>query len=222
MRGIRLSRNFGQHRAIRAGLDARAGDYVVVMDCDLQDDPKYIADLLDEAHGRQGHRVHVQAPAPSLVSYATRRRSAYFRVYNALIGDAEQVARMGIGSYSILTRKVVNEYRRLPDVHAHYLINLQSLGFDHSLLEIEHHDRYAGKSSYTWAGWCITPSTGSSRNRSASSTSRSTIGLAFCALAALGIIGLVVNYMLRGALAGYTSWRCCCCDAGPDHVVDRR
>jgi dolichol-phosphate mannosyltransferase len=49
IRGIKLSRNFGQHYAITAGLDYAKGDWVVVMDCDLQDQPEEIHKLLNEA-----------------------------------------------------------------------------------------------------------------------------------------------------------------------------
>jgi polyisoprenyl-phosphate glycosyltransferase len=204
VRGIRLSRNFGQHRAIRAGLDIARGDYVVVMDCDLQDDPDYIPTLLAEA--RAGKDI--------VYTYKRQRRHSwfrnvaaglYFRIYNALIGDPAHVARMGIGSYSILTRKVVNEYRRLPDAHAHYLMNLRSLGFEHALLEIEHRDRYAGESSYTWRR-LVRHAIDGIVSQSVRLLNLSVgVGVAFCGLAMIGIVVLIVSYLVRGALAGYTS-----------------
>ena len=46
VKGIKLSKNFGQAYAISAGLKECIGDCAVVMDCDLQEDPKYISDLL--------------------------------------------------------------------------------------------------------------------------------------------------------------------------------
>ena len=49
VKGVKLSRNFGQHFAITAGLTESKGDYVIVMDCDLQDNPKYIIDLVNKA-----------------------------------------------------------------------------------------------------------------------------------------------------------------------------
>src|SRR5438132_14163537 len=49
VRGIRLSRNFGQHAAIAAGLTVSRGDWLVVLDCDLQDPPEAIARLYDQA-----------------------------------------------------------------------------------------------------------------------------------------------------------------------------
>lgn len=52
IKGIFLDKNYGQHIAIKAGLDHAKGEYVVVMDCDLQDQPEFIADMLIQAtHG---------------------------------------------------------------------------------------------------------------------------------------------------------------------------
>src|SRR5258705_13427119 len=55
VKGIKLSRNFGQHYAISAGLQESRGEFVIVMDCDLQDNPKYIADLYQKA--REGYDI---------------------------------------------------------------------------------------------------------------------------------------------------------------------
>ena len=49
IKAIRLTRNFGQHYALSAGLRNARGQYVIVMDCDLQDNPKYIPELLRQA-----------------------------------------------------------------------------------------------------------------------------------------------------------------------------
>ena len=48
VKGIRLSRNFGQHNAITAGISKSSGDVIILMDCDLQDDPKHIHLLLEK------------------------------------------------------------------------------------------------------------------------------------------------------------------------------
>ena len=55
VKGIKLSRNFGQHYAITAGLDFVQGEWVVVMDCDLQDEPSEIKNLFGKA--KDGHKV---------------------------------------------------------------------------------------------------------------------------------------------------------------------
>ena len=76
IRGIRLSRNFGQHYAISAGLDVSRGDHVVVIDCDLQDRPEEIPRLIEQARrgfdvvfaqraGRQDGAISVMRPGCS-------------------------------------------------------------------------------------------------------------------------------------------------------------
>ena len=55
VKGIKLSRNFGQHYAISAGLKESQGDHIVVMDCDLQDNPKYIAEMYEKS--KEGYDI---------------------------------------------------------------------------------------------------------------------------------------------------------------------
>ncbi len=50
VKGIKLSRNFGQHYAITAGIEHTNGNWVIVMDCDLQDRPEEIKNLYQKAH----------------------------------------------------------------------------------------------------------------------------------------------------------------------------
>ena len=56
VKGIFLSKNFGQQYALNAGLDAATGDWVVTLDCDLQDTPALIKDLYEKAHNGQCYR----------------------------------------------------------------------------------------------------------------------------------------------------------------------
>ena len=69
VKGIRFSRNFGQHYAITAGLEHAKGDYVVVMDCDLQDNPKYIKEMYDDA----------VAGADIVFTYKEKRKHSFFK-----------------------------------------------------------------------------------------------------------------------------------------------
>src|SRR6185436_819328 len=55
VKGIKLSRNFGQHYAITAGLDFAQGEWVVVMDCDLQDKPSEIHKLYNKS--QEGYKI---------------------------------------------------------------------------------------------------------------------------------------------------------------------
>ena len=204
VRGIRLSRNFGQHRAIRAGLDAARGQYVVVMDCDLQDDPSYIPELL--AAARDGNDIVYTVKRTRAHS---RMRNLFARIYwasyNYLIGDEQHVARRGIGAYSILTRRVVDEFRRWPDVHAHYLMILRSLGYTHQVLQIEHKERFAGESSYDWRRLVRLGVDGIVSQSARLLNVSIFVGVVFCLISVVGAIALVISFAVRGAAEGWTS-----------------
>jgi dolichol-phosphate mannosyltransferase len=145
VRGLKLSRNFGQHSAITAGLDHARGEWVVVMDCDLQDDPRYLGELFAKA--LEGHDI----------VYAVRARRQHgwlknlgARGYFTLLRALAPHARSGpmIGTFSILSRRAVDAFRQIGDVHRHYLSVLGWLGFRRAEVVVEHRSRASGRSAY--------------------------------------------------------------------------
>lgn len=145
VRGIRLSRNFGQHAAITAGLAECRGARAVVMDCDLQDPPEVIAELYRKA--REGHDVVLARRKRKRQALFRRAAAAlYFRALGALSGrrfDGE------FGVFSIVSRAVIDAYLRFQDRDRHYLFILYWLGFDTATIEYEHAERHSGRSSYS-------------------------------------------------------------------------
>jgi glycosyltransferase involved in cell wall biosynthesis len=146
VRGIRLSRNFGQHAAITAGLQYARGDWVVVMDCDLQDPPEDIPRLYAKAleghdivFGRRGHKP--TGPVHRLIG------RLYFHGIRVLGG-----ARLDgqYGNFSIISRKVVEAFLALGDQDRHYVMILTWLGFDAAMIDYEPASRYRGESSYSF------------------------------------------------------------------------
>lgn len=143
--GIRLSRNFGQHIAISAGLAASRGEFVVIMDCDLQDPPERIPDLVRKIE--EGFDL-------VLARRVTRSHSvgrvlgskAYFSVMRMLSPRATDGS---FGTFSILSRKVVDEFLRFKEKERHYLFVLHWLGFNTGTIEYDHEDRFAGVSTYS-------------------------------------------------------------------------
>jgi glycosyltransferase involved in cell wall biosynthesis len=143
---LRLSRNFGQHAAITAGLEASSGRWSVVMDCDLQDPPELVPALYERA--LEGHEI-VLARRLRSNQNAFRRLGArlYFRLLNLFLDtqiDGEY------GTFSILSEKVRHAFLEVKDKDRHYLHIVFWLGFDHGTFEYEPADRLAGRSSYTW------------------------------------------------------------------------
>jgi dolichol-phosphate mannosyltransferase len=145
VRAFRLSRNFGQHAAITAGLAQSRGRWVVVMDCDLQDPPEEIPRLYEAA--RQGHEV-VFARRRHKRQGIGRRLAA--RTYFALLRLFTHRTFEGeYGSFSIISRKVVESFLLFRDQDRHYLFILDWLGFRATSIEYDHAERLAGGSSYT-------------------------------------------------------------------------
>lgn len=145
VRAYRLSRNFGQHAAITAGLAQCRGRWAVVMDCDLQDPPENIPLLYERA--LQGHDV-------VLARRRHKRHSAFRRIaaraYFALMNSVGTRHLDGeFGSFSMISRKVIDALLRFRDQDRHYLFIINWLGYDTGTIEYEHAERHSGSSSYT-------------------------------------------------------------------------
>jgi glycosyltransferase involved in cell wall biosynthesis len=145
VRGVLLSRNFGQHAAITAGLQHARGDWAVVMDCDLQDPPEDVPRLYAKAceghdivFGRRQHKP--TGPVRRLMG------RLYFRGIRVLGG-----ARLDgqYGNFSIVSRKVIEAFLALEDQDRHYVMILTWLGFDATMVNYEPASRYSGRSSYS-------------------------------------------------------------------------
>lgn len=144
VRGVRLSRNYGQHLAITAGLEVAQGDLVAVMDCDLQDPPELLPDLY--AKLREGYDfVLARRVSRSHSRMRILAARAYFKVLGVLTGHPIDGS---YGSYCLLTRRVVDAFLRFTERERHLLFILRWLGFAAGSIDYEHADRAAGASSY--------------------------------------------------------------------------
>ncbi|MEI7462122.1 MAG: glycosyltransferase family 2 protein [Pirellula sp.] len=143
--GVSLSRNFGHQAAIGAALDHVTGDYIVVMDGDLQDPPEVISELLAEA--QKGFDV-------VYVIRIKRKESMMLRVcyavyYRLIASLADLDLPVGAGDFAILSRRVCDLIRQSPE-RQRYLRGLRTwYGFRQKGLEIERDARHSGNSKYS-------------------------------------------------------------------------
>lgn len=145
VRCFRLSRNFGQHATITAGLSLARGRHVVVMDCDLQDRPEDIPRLIDAA--REGFDV--------VLARRTMRRDSFLRrwagrTYFALLAvfTGQRIDREH-GTFSLISSTVKDAFLEVRDLERHYLFIVRWLGFSTTSIDVLHADRHSGESSYT-------------------------------------------------------------------------
>ena len=146
VKGINFSRNFGQHFAISAGLHHAKGDWVVVMDCDLQDTPEEIDKLYIKA--QQGFDVvfakRVERQDNSIKKFGSHLFWVVFDYFT------EQKSDSSIANFSIISRKVVNNFCKFSEQNRSFVLFIRWLGFKTAHIPIGHSLRTIGKSSYNF------------------------------------------------------------------------
>lgn len=145
VKGINLSRNFGQHYAISAGLQHAKGEWIVVMDCDLQDRPEEIPNLYAKA--MEGFDI-VYAQRTSRKDNFLKRTSSHLfhKVFDWLSGSETDES---IANFGIYHSKVINEYNKMPEVARAFGTLIRFVGFKYTSITVLHSERSEGKSSYT-------------------------------------------------------------------------
>lgn len=148
IKGIDLSRNFGQHYAITAGLNYAKGDWVVVMDGDLQDQPEEITKLFQKTS--EGFDIVLACRSERQDSFLKRKSSHLFYQTLAYLTDTEQNAE--VANFGIYHRKVIDAILSMHDKIRYFPAMVKWVGFRRTEVEVEHAARSTGKSSYNFKG----------------------------------------------------------------------
>jgi len=204
VKGIKLSRNFGQHFAITAGLEKAKGDYVVVIDCDLQDDPAYIPVLFEKA--KEGFDiVYTYKKARKHNFWKNITANFFNRIFNYLIDNKNWKSHNNVGSYSLITRKVADAFCAINDYQRHYLMVLRWLGFNNAYVEIKHNKRFEGKSSYNFSKLVIHAINGITSQSDKLLRINVIFGIILSLLSFLSVIVIILLYYINGLMSGWAS-----------------
>ena len=190
VKALTLSRNFGHQMALTAGLDIADGDYVCVIDADLQDPPELIPEMInilaqgyDVVYGKRNIRI-----GESWFKITTA--SIFYRILS-------MVCRVEIpkdtGDFRIVTRKVIIEFRKLREYHRFVRGMVPWLGFKSNAFHYERQQRFAGTTKYPFfkmAGFAMHAILSFSNLPLRISTY---IGLSMTVLSAFGVI--LVSYL---------------------------
>ena len=145
VRGIRLSRNFGQHLAITAGLEHSSGEWVVVMDCDLQDQPEEIPGMLAQAQ-RQGQDLVLARRVERQDTWFKRFASwSFYRTLTYLTETHQDPATANFGVYN---RRVIEAVLRMRESIRYFPTMVRWVGFARGTRDVAHAERAEGTSSY--------------------------------------------------------------------------
>lgn len=144
--GIKLSRNFGQHYAITAGLDHAKGEWVVVMDCDLQDRPEEIIKLYNKA--QSGYDIVLARRYQRQDSILKKLSSKLFYKILSYLTGAKQDST--IANFGIYNRKVIEAVSNMRESIRVFPIMVRWVGFKSIAIDVVHAERAEGKSSYNF------------------------------------------------------------------------
>lgn len=145
VKGYRLSRNFGQHAAIQAGLAQSKGEWMIVMDCDLQDQPECVADVYQKA--LEGYDIVRARRSNRCDSWFRRTVSQCYYKLLGYLTDTHQDA--AIANFGIYHRRVINAILSWQEQNKLFPVIVQWVGFKNTAINVEHAERFSGKSSYT-------------------------------------------------------------------------
>lgn len=145
VRGLNLSRNFGQYPAITAGLHASRGEWVVVMDCDLQDQPEEIEKMYAKA--REGFFAVVGSRQERHDNWLRSFVSQAF--YATLSYLSETPQDRTVANFGIYHRRVIDAILSLPEHMRYFSVMVRWVGFRTAVVPVQHGKRKGGASGYS-------------------------------------------------------------------------
>lgn len=207
VRYVSFSRNFGKEAAMLAGLEAATGDYVTLMDADLQDPPALLRKMYDiivnEGYDSVGTRRVTRKGEPPIRSFFARM---FYKIINKM-SDIEMVD--GARDYRLMKRQVVDAIISLKEYNRYSKGLFSFVGFDTKWIEYENVERVAGETK--WSFWKLFKY--ALEGITAFSTTplilSSVLGLIFCLVAFLAIILIIIKTLVFGdPTSGWPSLVC--------------
>jgi dolichol-phosphate mannosyltransferase len=144
IKGIKLSRNFGQHYAITAGLDFASGEWIVVMDCDLQDRPEEIPALFAKA--KEGFDIVLARREARKDGFFKKLFSKLFHQTLTFLTGTKLDNR--VANFGIYHRKVIEATKKMRESIRFFPTMVKWVGFRSVSIPVKHASREEGKTSY--------------------------------------------------------------------------
>lgn len=147
IKSIELSRNFGHQIAVTAGLDQSSGDYVVIIDADLQDPPELIPEMLGKIH--EGNDVvYAKRRARKGESWLKKATAKWF--YRVLSRITSVSIPIDTGDFRVVTRRIVEVLNQMPEREKFLRGQIAWIGFNQTFVEYDRDERLSGDTGYTW------------------------------------------------------------------------
>ena len=202
---ISFSRNFGKEAAMNAGLSYAKGDYVALMDADLQDPPSMLIDMYKyiDSYDVVATRRITRKGEPKI-------RSVFSKVWYKLINKISDVEMVdGARDFRLMRRCVVDAILSMNEYNRYSKGIFGFVGFKTKYLEYENVKRVAGKTKWSFLGLVKYAIEGITSFSTLPLTISSLFGMLFCLLAVVAIIFIIIRTLLYGdPVGGWPSLVC--------------
>lgn len=207
VRYVSFSRNFGKEAAIYAGLQNATGDYVAILDADLQDPPSLLPEMLqaieEEGYDCVGSRRVTRKGEPPIRSFFARM---FYRIMNK-ISSADIVD--GARDFQLMNRKVVKAILSMGEYNRFSKGIFGWVGFRKKWLEYENIERSAGETKWSFWKLFLYALDGIVAFSTAPLVIASVMGMVFCLVAFVAIIFIIVRTLIFGdPTSGWPSMVC--------------
>ncbi|CDE95447.1 putative uncharacterized protein [Clostridium sp. CAG:914] len=204
---IHFSRNFGKEAAMYAGLSKSKGDYITIMDADLQDPPSLLPEMLrlikEEGYDSVGTRRVSRKGEPKIRSFFARK---FYKIINKL-SKIEMVD--GARDYRLMTRQMVNSILELKEYNRYSKGLFSFVGFNTYWLEYENVERVAGETKWSFWGLVKYAIEGIVAFSTLPLSIASLMGFIFCFVSFILIIIIIIKTLIFGdPTSGWPSLVC--------------
>ena len=204
---ITLSRNFGKEAAMYAGLEHSKGDYVAIMDADLQDPPSLLPEMynyiVNEDYDTIGTRRVNRIGEPPIRSFFARK---FYKLINK-ISKLEMVD--GARDYRLMKRVVVDSILTIKEYNRYSKGLFSFVGFKTKWIEFENKERVAGTTKWSFFKLLVYAIEGITAYSTVPLAISAVIGIVFCLIAFLTIVYIVIKTLIFGdPVGGWPSLAC--------------
>lgn len=200
--GLKLSRNYGHQKALSAGLKQVRGNYVFVLDADLQDPPELLPQMLDLA--RQGSDVvYGQRRERAGETWFKRKSATWFYQILSKLSDV-QIPK-DTGDFRLMTRRVVDQLNAMPESHRFIRGMVSWVGFRQEALLYDRDERFVGETHYPLKKMLSFAADALTSFSIVPLRVASIFGALISLLSGFGLIGVGISYLLGQTIAGWAS-----------------
>lgn len=207
VRYISFSRNFGKEAAMYAGLENVTGDYIAVMDADLQDPPKLLPEMyhliIEEGYDCVGTRRVTRKGEPPIRSFFAR---CFYKIINKM-SKVEMVD--GARDYRLMTRQMVDAILSMKEYNRYSKGLFSFVGFQTKWLEYENIERVAGETKWNFWKLLMYAFDGIFAFSTVPLSIATAIGIIFCIISFIAIAVIIVKTLAFGdPVDGWPSMVC--------------